>query len=105
MMSRKPLVATIAADGRLRVISAFVATVVPCENSTTSRRSTPAASRTPEMIASIGSLGVDGTLAISIAPVSSFITQMSVKVPPTSTATRSFATLALLVGLTGSRRA
>ena len=31
--SRKPRVVTIAAGGRLRVISAFVATVVPCEKS------------------------------------------------------------------------
>ena len=61
--SRKLRVVTIAAGGRLRVISAFVATVVPCEKTTTSRRSIPA-STTPSTTASIGS-AVDGTFATS----------------------------------------
>ena len=86
--SRKPLVVTIAARGKVRVISAFVATVEPCEKTLTSRRSTSAAVRTPSITASIGSAGVDGTFATDIAPVSSSSTQMSVNVPPTSTATR-----------------
>ena len=84
--SRKFRVVTIAAAGRLRVISAFVATVVPCEKTTTSRRSTPA-STTPVTTASMGSV-VDGTFPTSIVPPSSSRMQMSVNVPPTSTATR-----------------
>ena len=39
--SRKPCVHTMAVRGRRRVIRAFVATVVPCENRTTLERSTP----------------------------------------------------------------
>ncbi len=41
--SRKPVVVTIAARGKVRVIRAFVATVEPCEKTVTSRRSTSAA--------------------------------------------------------------
>ena len=92
--SRKPVVVTIAARGKLRVISAFVATVEPCEKTVTSRRSTLAAPRTPSITASIGSAGVDGTFATEMAPVSSSSTQMSVNVPPTSQATRKRVTIA-----------
>src|SRR5581483_12217809 len=84
--SRKPRVVTIAAAGRLRVISALVATVVPCENRTTSRRSTSAPT-TPATTASIGS-AVDGILPTRTSPAASSRTQTSVNVPPTSTATR-----------------
>ena len=78
---------TIAAVGNRRVISALVATVVPCENSDTSARSTVGRAD-PAHHASIGSWGVDGTLVTRIAEVSSSKMQTSVKVPPTSTATR-----------------
>ena len=75
-----------AAGGRFRVIRAFVATVVPCEKTTTSPRSIPA-SETPSTTASIGS-DVDGTFRTSMLPSASSRMQMSVNVPPTSTATR-----------------
>src|SRR5581483_9566789 len=86
--SRKCRGVTIAAGGRFRVISAFVATVVPWEKTTTSRRSIPA-SVTPSTTASIGS-AVEGTLRTSMLPSPSSRMQMSVNVPPTSTATRRF---------------
>jgi len=79
------LVVTIAAGLKLRVISAFVAVVVPWVNSSTSRHSTLAAAA-PFMIASIG-LGVLGTLATVCLPLESR-TKMSVNVPPTSMASR-----------------
>ena len=85
--SRNPRVVTSAAAGKLRVISAFVATVVPCEKSDTRPRSISPRS-TPFMTAIIGSLGVDGTLVTRICFVSSSKMQTSVNVPPTSTATR-----------------
>ena len=85
MTSRKCRVVTIAAGGKRRVISAFVATVVPCENRRTSARSMPASS-TPASTPSSGS-DVDGTLATRMSPLSSSSTQTSVNVPPTSTAT------------------
>ena len=85
MTSRKCRVVTMAAGGKRRVISAFVATVVPCENSGTSDRSIPASS-TPASTPSSGS-EVDGTLATRISSLSSSSTQTSVNVPPTSTAT------------------
>ena len=85
MTSRKSRVVTIAAGGKRRVISALVATVVPCENSRTSARSMPASS-TPASTPSSGS-EVDGTLATRMSPLSSSSTQTSVNVPPTSTAT------------------
>ena len=59
--SRKPRVQTIAAFGSRRVISAFVATVVPWQNRAVSERSTPACS-TPAITPSIGS-AVEATLA------------------------------------------
>jgi len=81
----------LAAAGNRRVISALVATVVPCENSVTSARSTSAAP-TPSMTPCIGSRGVLGTFATRTAALSSSSTNTSVKVPPTSTATRSLGT-------------
>jgi hypothetical protein len=86
MMSRKPFVVTIAAGGNCRLSSAFVATVVPCEKTTTFSRSTPA-SATPAITPSMGS-PVVGTFARLTVPVPSSSTQTSVNVPPTSTATR-----------------
>ena len=52
---------TIAAFGRRRVISAFVATVVPWQNSAVRERSMPACS-TPAITPSIGS-SVEATFA------------------------------------------
>ena len=89
--SRKPFVVTMAAGGKRRVSSALVATVVPCENSATPSRST-SASRTPASTPSMGS-EVVGTLATRSSPLSLPSTQMSVNVPPTSTATMSSAML------------
>ena len=90
------------------MISALVATVVPCENSATSRRSTPAAAM-PLMTPSIGSAGVDGTFATCTEAVDSSNTKMSVNVPPTSTATRNLgmpllATVVVTVAMTLARR-
>src|SRR6266700_7233399 len=93
MTSRKPLVVTTAARGRRRVIRALVATVVPCENNATFERSIPAL-ETPLMIPSIGSR-VDDVFSMRMRPVASSMIQMSVKVPPTSTATRRFCTIRL----------
>src|SRR4051794_1438371 len=86
-----PLVVTIAGGGSRRVIRALVATVVPCESSVVSARSTRAAAM-PSRIARIGSSGVEATLATVTPAVSSSSTSTSVNVPPTSTATRSRAT-------------
>ena len=83
--SRNPRVQTIAALGRLRVISALVATVVPWQNSAVCERSTPACS-TPAMTPSMGS-AVEATLATFSSPLAWSSTHTSVKVPPTSTAT------------------
>jgi hypothetical protein len=85
MTSRKPRVVTIAAAGSRRVMSAFVATVVPWQNSATSSRRMPAAA-TPASTPSIG-FGVEETFATSSAPSRWSRTQTSVNVPPTSTAT------------------
>src|SRR5699024_4846625 len=92
MTSRNPLVVTSAALGNLRVMSAFVATVVPCEKSSTSERSM-FARLTPLMTAVIGLSGVDGTFVTRMDWVDSSKMQMSVNVPPTSTATRRLATV------------
>src|SRR5215207_9843205 len=90
MTSRKPRVVTIPARPKVRVISAFVATVVPWLNRATSRRLT-SAFRRPSRTASIG-LPVDGTFATLTAPVLSSNTHTSVNVPPISTATLSCGT-------------
>ena len=69
MTSRKPCVVTIAAGGRRRVISAFVATVVPWEKSATSPRSMPRLARRRAMTPSIGIGGVEAPCATSIVPL------------------------------------
>ena len=52
--SRKPFVVTMAALGRSRVISAFVATVVPCENTSTWPRPTSALDSAQDPVDRIG---------------------------------------------------
>ncbi|MEZ5862122.1 MAG: hypothetical protein R3D28_24665 [Geminicoccaceae bacterium] len=69
-MSRKPRVATMAALGSLRVISALVATVVPWVRSAISAGVIPAAAMLA-MTAASGWSGRDGTLVTEIAPVAS----------------------------------
>ncbi len=91
MTSRNPSVQIIAAGGSRRVISALVATVVPWEKSVTSLRSI-LASCSPRIAPMRGSSGVDAVLATLSAPESSSRTQMSVNVPPISTATLRFVT-------------
>ena len=80
-----------AVRGSLRVIRALVATVVPWENMVTFLKSTFARS-TPDRIPSIGS-AVEDVFSIRILPEPSSRMQMSVKVPPTSTATLNFSIL------------
>ena len=80
--SRKPAVVTSPTRAPRRWRMAFVATVVPW----TMRRTRPAGASpsSPSSTARASSLGVDGTFASRIAPVSSSIATRSVKVPPTS---------------------
>ena len=91
MTSRYPSVQIMAAGGSRRVMSALVATVVPWEKSVTSLRSIFASS-SPRIAPIRGSSGVDAVLATLSAPVSSSRMQISVNVPPISTATLSFVT-------------
>ena len=81
----------IAAGGSRRVISALVATVVPWEKRVTSLSETSASSR-PRIAPIKGSSGVDAVFATLRAPESSSRMQMSVNVPPISTATLRFVT-------------
>ena len=64
--SLKPFVVTIAARGKLRVIRAFVATVVPWENRLISPKAR-SISPMPSNTASMGSL-VEETFATRVAP-------------------------------------
>jgi hypothetical protein len=84
MTSLKPSVVTIAARANRRVMSALVATVVPWEKSPTSAGETPTAT-IPSKTASMGSR-VEETFPTRVPPPSSSKTQMSVNVPPISTA-------------------
>ena len=89
LMPLNPCVTSSPTFAPLPWTSRLVPTVVPCESAPT-----PASpslpwniSITPSMIDRLGSAGVDGTLSVSISPVSWSITTRSVNVPPVSTAT------------------
>ena len=92
--SRKPRVVTIAAGGKRRVISALVATVVPCENNARRRGRRRPPTRPPSRPPS-GRGARWAPWPRARPPLSSSSTHTSVNVPPTSTATRILDTLAL----------
>jgi hypothetical protein len=80
--SRNPRVVTSAEWAPLRVITAFVVTVVPWNSVVTSDGSMPSA-RTPSTTPRSKRGGVDGTFATRDSPVS-LTAKTSVNVPPVS---------------------
>ena len=87
-VSSKPAVVTNATRQPVRSISAFVPTVVPWVNASSSAAGTsPSASAFT--IAVPGELGSDDVLSDSILPVAVSSTTMSVNVPPVSIPTTS----------------
>src|SRR5262245_46388008 len=89
---RKPAVVTRAVRAPLSSRIMLVATVVPCSTrprSGAARVASCRASRTPARKAWLGSAGTLGVLARQIWPLLASYRAMSVKVPPTSTATAS----------------
>ncbi len=89
--SRKPRVVISPTLAPFRSSRMFVATVVPCTRKSSASGALPASSsraRSPARPASDGSSGVEGSLWITTAPLSSSRKTRSVKVPPMSIPTR-----------------